>query len=42
MSQTADRDDHRVGIVALDGLLQFLGRELYNLAEEPGWRWFST
>jgi CBS domain-containing protein len=28
-----DREDHLVGIVTLDDLLQFLGRELYNLAE---------
>jgi CBS domain-containing protein len=28
-----DREDHVVGIVTLDDLLRFLGRELYNLAE---------
>jgi CBS domain-containing protein len=28
-----DRDDHLVGIITLDDLLRFLGRELYNLAE---------
>jgi len=28
-----DREDHLVGIVTLDDLLRFLGRELYNLAE---------
>ncbi|HEY7311466.1 MAG TPA: CBS domain-containing protein [Gemmataceae bacterium] len=28
-----DREDHLVGIVTLDDLLRFLGRELYNLTE---------
>lgn len=28
-----DREDRLVGIVTLDDLLRFLGRELYNLAE---------
>jgi CBS domain-containing protein len=28
-----DREDHLVGIVTLDDLLRFLGRELYNLVE---------
>lgn len=28
-----DKDDRVVGIVSLDDLLRFLGRELYNLAE---------
>jgi CBS domain-containing protein len=28
-----DKEDHLVGIVTLDDLLRFLGRELYNLAE---------
>jgi CBS domain-containing protein len=28
-----DREDRLVGIVSLDDLLRFLGRELYNLAE---------
>ena len=28
-----DREDHLVGIVTLDDLLRFLGRELHNLAE---------
>jgi CBS domain-containing protein len=28
-----DRDDRLVGMVSLDDLLRFLGRELYNLAE---------
>jgi CBS domain-containing protein len=28
-----DREDHVVGIVTLDDLFRFLGRELYNLAE---------
>jgi CBS domain-containing protein len=28
-----DREDHVVGIVTLDDLVRFLGRELYNLAE---------
>jgi CBS domain-containing protein len=28
-----DREDHLVGMVTLDDLLRFLGRELFNLAE---------
>lgn len=28
-----DREDHLVGIVTLDDLLRYLGRELYNLTE---------